>query len=60
MKGTRERGIRIPLARKSWDTIVASLEYLIDYPDIGELEESREEMVHILNYLRKKLSEGAK
>ena len=53
----RGRGIRIPMKESSWQLLIEALEYLVEYPDIGELEESREELARILQYIKKKLNE---
>ena len=51
------RGIRIPMKESSWQLIIEAMEYLVEYPDIGELEESREELARVLRYIKKKLGE---
>ena len=55
MMPERQR-IQIPMKESSWQLIMRALEYLMEYPDIGELEESREELAGIFRYIKKELN----
>lgn len=57
MKRTEKRGIAIPLKESSWRLIVEALVYLVEKPDLDDLEESREELGRILRYIERKLDE---
>lgn len=50
-----ERGIRIPLSRRSWELIVATLTYVVEKPHIDDLEEDREQLRRILRHIEHKL-----
>ena len=49
------RGIRIPLARRSWDLLCEALTYVVEKPHLDDLEESREKLGDILRYIKHKL-----
>ena len=57
MAKPERRGISIPLKESSWELIIKALEYLVEHPDIGELDESRENLARILRHIKKKLAE---
>lgn len=52
-----ERGIRIPLAYRSWWLILEVLTYVVEKPHLDDLEQDREEIGKVLRYIRKKLEE---
>ena len=51
----QQRGIRIPLSRRSWERIVRVLCYVIEKPHIDDLEEEREDIGDLLRYIEGKL-----
>ena len=52
-----KRGIRIPLAYRSWWLICEALTYLVEKPHLDDLEENRAEMGKVLRYIKGKLEE---
>ena len=53
----QQRGIHIPLSRRSWELVVESLTYLVEKPHLEDLEENREALGRIVRYIKKKLQE---
>jgi hypothetical protein len=53
----QQRGIRIPLSRRSWELVVESLTYAVEKPHLDDLEEKREALGRIVRYIKKKLQE---
>lgn len=47
-----ERGIRIPLSKRSWKLILETLCYVVEKPHIDDLEEDREKLGAIIAYIR--------
>lgn len=54
---TSDRGIRIPLSRRSWELILEALVYLVEKPHLDDLEERRNEMSRLLGHIRRRLEE---
>ena len=53
----QQRGICIPLSRRSWELVVESLTYLVEKPHLDDLEENREALGRIVRHIKKKLQE---
>ncbi len=54
----QQRGISIPLSRRSWELVVESLRYvLVEMPPPFALEKDRKDLGRIRRYIKKKLQE---